>query len=75
MKVTFRHNVHVNEDGQVSFTTEVTDLPQGYDLTVPTVTFTRAQSAQLAGMVLSRHGMVCAWCGKAPPVASDHESD
>lgn len=74
MKVNFRHNVHVNEDGQVSFTVEATDLPAGYDLTIPPLTLTRAQSARLAGMVLWRQGMVCAHCGKAPPLVDDAET-
>ena len=73
MKVTFKYRANVNVDGQIVVTIEAADMPPGYDLTIPPYTLTRAQSAQIAGAVCGLQGMVCAWCGKAPPLATDPE--
>jgi hypothetical protein len=75
MKVTFRSSATVNEDGQIVVMTEAVDLPRGVEITIPPYVLTRAQSARVAGAVVGTQGMVCAWCRKAPPEASEQGSE
>lgn len=56
MKVTFRQDVSVNEDGQIVISTTAIDLPAGVVLDIATNTLSRKSSAAMADAINAAQG-------------------